>query len=188
MGHTTVYTLPWPELSYPAKGPDGYKDLALATEAALLQEKNTADSKPYTPTWRSAGSLQPSGMGWTARYNVRNGVCTMHAFGQMTDQTGGGTGWFLIGLPVRARSNIPEQMLATKLWLATIGWNFAGWAYIPGGSIEAIPYFPISPWTSSMAGWASADNSGQPGTGFPQINGQHPVQNGNFNMWGRYYV
>jgi len=35
MGATATYQLPWPELPELADGPDGFQDLALATEAAI---------------------------------------------------------------------------------------------------------------------------------------------------------
>jgi hypothetical protein len=190
MGSTSIYNLPWPDVTSAADGPDGYKDLATATEIAIQGDKSNPNDVPYTPTWRSAGSSQPSGMGWSARYNVHNDLCTLHVYGEMFNypQTDGGSGWFMIGLPKRARSDIPEQLLSTKLWLANVGWQFFGWAYIPGGANEAIPYFSADGYHTHMAGWASEDGSDQGGTGFPTIPGQYSVQPGNFDMWGQYFV
>lgn len=187
MGATTNFKLPWPELGNLADGPDGYEDLAEAVEAALIgQRDDSTDTKVYTPTWRSAGNLQPSGMAWTARYLVRNGWCQVQMYGAMSASTNGGTEWFLVGLPVRSRAGLPEQLLNCKLSIP--GGNFSGWAYFPASSLECIPYFPISASRTDMAGWKSCDNSKVPGTGTPQIPGQHAVGPGNVSIWGRYMV
>lgn len=41
MGATAIYRLPWPELPDVADGPDGYQDLAKATESALTKVKSS---------------------------------------------------------------------------------------------------------------------------------------------------
>jgi hypothetical protein len=189
VGHTNIYSLPWPELADPADGPDGYQDLAVATELALLRERDTPDDVGYTPTWRAAGNIQPGGMLWTARYNVRNGVCSFHIFGEMPPQIGGGTGQLYVGLPVRARADIFEQYALTKLYLGgNVNRTFAGFSNIPAGQIETIPAFPYSPDSSVIVGWSSCDNSAVPGTGIPHFPDQHAVQPGNLDIWGRYFV
>lgn len=61
MGATPVYALPYPELSDPADGPDGYRDLAQATEGALLAlisgSKATNDVAIWNGTGWIAGKL-----------------------------------------------------------------------------------------------------------------------------------
>ncbi|HEY5785342.1 MAG TPA: hypothetical protein VIT65_11240 [Microlunatus sp.] len=48
MGQTDAYLLPWPDLPELADGPDGFMDLALATEAAI---KNTSGG--LVKTWNN---------------------------------------------------------------------------------------------------------------------------------------
>lgn len=187
MGATPTFKLPWPELGNLADGPDGYEDLAEAVEAVLIAQRDaTTDTKAYTPTWRAGGRIQPSGMAWNARYLVRNGWCQVQVFGQMSSTTGGGTEYLMVGLPVRSRAGIPEQLLNCKL--AIPGGNFVGWAYMPAGSLECIPFFPLSPGRTDMGGWRSTDDSITIGTGIPAIPGQNSVGPGNVSLWGRYMV
>lgn len=47
MGQTDVFDLPWPELGDLADGPDGYEDLARATEAALIGLKPTVFEQSF---------------------------------------------------------------------------------------------------------------------------------------------
>lgn len=187
MGATPTYKLPWPELGNLADGPDGYEDLAEAVEAALLTQRDgTADTKSYTPTWRSAGTIQPYGMAWSARYLVRNGWCQLAVIGSMSlAATGGGTQALIIGLPVRSR-NTQEQEIGAKLTVAGTSWS--GWAVMAAGSTECVPYFPASATRNDMWAWTSASESKIPGTGIPAIPGQHAVGDGNIVLFGRYMV
>jgi hypothetical protein len=187
MGQTDIYDLPWPELGDPSDGPDGYQDLALATEAALKGLRDNAEDIAFTPSWRSSGSIQPYGMAWNARYSVRGGRCFVNAFGQMqAASTSGGTGFLLVGLPVRTRASFAEQMLTCKLYVW--GYSFIGWAYAPPNSTECIPYFPVDQDHSHMGGWMGADSSGDVGRGLPNLPGRYSVGDGNFSLWGSYLV
>lgn len=55
MGATPVYALPYPELSDPADGPDGYRDLAQATEGALLALIAGAKTPNDVAIWNGTG-------------------------------------------------------------------------------------------------------------------------------------
>jgi len=189
MGATDVYQLPWPELGDLADGPDGYQDLAKATEAALLLEKTgDTDTKSYTPTFASSGA-QPSGISWTGRYQVRNGWCQLSLFGQISAATNGGTGQLTVGLPVRARADIPEQEIFVKLYQGNVGWNFTGFAWFPANSLVMYPHFPTRDASSVMAAWTNGN--GQPGNSqmVPLIPGGFACGgSGNICFTGRYQV
>lgn len=63
MGKTAIYQLPWPELPDTADGPDGYEDLALATEAGLTQVRNQiAPVSQFTDHFfNTPGAAMPNG-------------------------------------------------------------------------------------------------------------------------------
>ena len=187
MGKTPVFNLRWPELGDPSDAPDGYEDLAEDTETALLGLRDTPDDLAYTPTWRSAGSVQPSGASWNGRYSIRGGRCFLTLFGQFSTSTTGGTGAMAVGLPVRSRANFTEQEIFCKLFQN--GYSWCGFAYVPINSLEMLPYFPASQTRGDMWSWTSADESRQPGTGIPAVPGRYGVENyGNFAASGTYLV
>ena len=190
MGATDIYQLPWPELGDLADGPDGYQDLARATEAALLTEKTSnADTQSYTPSFTSNG-IQPSGMSWTARYQVRNGWCDLSIFGQMSANTSGGTGMLAVGLPVRSRAGIPEQNLVCKLYNANVGWNFVGFAFMGNNGQVCYPFFPTRDSSSVMFWWNNGNGQAGNTSQCPIIPGHFACGGGpgNIGIWGRYMV
>ena len=191
MGQTSVFTLPWPELPDLADGPDGFKDLAEATEAAMLNERNGVFDQTYEPQWR-ATSVNPFGAVWTARYSVRNGWCNLHIYGSFTASTNGGRGFLYLSLPVPTRANMGEQLFLAKTWLPLEGWNFGGWCFVPAGGSWMYPCFSNDNNTSAQNRWRSADETGASNTGIPRNasgGSNYGVQNGgNIVISGRYLV
>lgn len=188
MGATPEFSLPWPELPDRPQGPDGFKNLATAIEAAtLLQRDDGSLTKSYTPTWLSKLTQQPTGAVWTARYEVRNGWCEVDIFGQFSASTYGGRGPLVVGLPVKARSGITQQYLSVKYGTSTVG-SYLGYAYMLATGAECIPYLPINQFSTKMNLWQSANESGAAGTGCPAVPGQYTVAPGNISIWGRYLV
>jgi hypothetical protein len=189
MGATDVYQLPWPELGDLADAPDGYQDLAQATEAALLKEKQTDDSLTYTPTFTSNGA-QPGNLAWTARYQVRNGWCEVMIFGQFYANTPPGSGQLAVGLPVRARTSVPEQILGAKLYVGAVGWAFDGHSIIAANGVTTVPFFPTQASSSVCAAWNNGNGQAGNGGMCPGIPGGFAfgAGPGNIQLYGRYLV
>jgi hypothetical protein len=209
MGQTEHYHIPWPDGPGAADGPNGFEDIALATEAGLAATLTENKAVAFTPSWSSQGAQQPNiGNGSkTGYYTVRNGWCTFVANIWFGTTTSGGTGFLQVGLPVAANSTL-EQELPCKLWCPAAygdngGGNFLGFVHIaPSAYGSCVPWLPYSRSSTVLGGWRNCDESASPTTGIPFIDSAHynvstinsnpgaftSGRNGNFMYGGTYLV
>lgn len=186
MAVTPVFGWPIPNLTDVADGPDGFSDLALAIEGTL----NDKTWLSYTPSWTSAGTIQPSNPGSrVGRYKVTRGVCEVRIFMNFISSSTGGIGNLQIGLPLPAQNIGTNPIMGLQCYCkSAAGVRYFGFASA-GTDGKCGPTFPISTTNVSWEAWRNALEGNAIGNSIPDVGADFFIRNNAFiNVWGSYPI
>jgi hypothetical protein len=173
------------------------KELPTGGAAGQVLAKNSATNydvgwstetwQNFTPTMRTnTGTVALGNSTFLGRYVRVGNRCTVRISFTAGSTWNGSVSHFWFGLPLVASASAYQE-LGLVAHIYSHAYNFAGFATIPPGTGECVPYLPLLVDRSLMYPVQNADSSAQPGTGVPNISGVYPFAAGSvIRIFGTY--
>lgn len=183
MGATPKYAFPLPELDDP---PDAVAQLA-AMANAIESEVQAPDLLTWTPTWTSAGSLQPTNpASLTGHYMQKRGYVDFTVRLALGSTSTGGSGQWYLSLPIASRAgDMAQHLCIGRLYEPQVG-NFIAMGIILANTSRIQCHGPYGGTSNRLVPIQHRNVTNTAGTHLP-IHNPGPVQSGTLVVYsGRY--